>query len=109
MKRRRRHWGCPRRRRIGIGRTRGRGCIARWRVKKVGSPMTDEETIFAEALGKGSAMERGAYLDEACAGNAELRREVEALLLAHQRAGGILEAPPPGLDVTIENRPSSEG
>src|SRR5207248_5481518 len=43
------------------------------------------------------------------AGNAELRREVEALLLAHRRAGGILEAPPPGLDVTRELRPSSEG
>jgi serine/threonine protein kinase/tetratricopeptide (TPR) repeat protein len=68
-----------------------------------------EETIFAEALGKGSALERDAYLDQACAGNAELRRAVEALLLAHQEASGILEAPPPGLDVSVENRPSTEG
>ena len=41
--------------------------------------MTNEETIFAEALGKGSPSERATFLDKACAGNAALRREVEAL------------------------------
>jgi serine/threonine protein kinase/WD40 repeat protein len=71
--------------------------------------VTNEETIFAEALGKGSASERDTYLDHACAGNAELRLQVESLLLAHQKAGGILEAPPVDLDVTREIRPSSEG
>jgi serine/threonine protein kinase/tetratricopeptide (TPR) repeat protein len=70
--------------------------------------LANEETIFAEALGKGSAEEQSVYLDQACAGNAELRRAVDALLLAHQRAGGILEAPAIGLDVTSETRPASE-
>ena len=70
--------------------------------------MTNEETIFAESLGKTSAAERDAYLDHACAGNAELRREVEALLLAH-KAGGILEAPAVDMGVTREVGPSCEG
>ena len=70
--------------------------------------MSNEETIFAEAVGKGSPSERATYLDQACAGNVELRQGVEALLLAHQRAGGILEAPPVGPDVTREISLSAE-
>ena len=38
--------------------------------------------------------ERAALLDECCAGDAELRREVEALLAAHERAPGFIEKPP---------------
>ncbi len=53
--------------------------------------MTNEETIFAAALGHGSATERGAYLDEACAGDAELRRAVEAHL-AHNDDGSLSRA-----------------
>ena len=68
--------------------------------------MTREESIFAEALAKGSATERNAYLDEACAADANLRRGVDALLLAHQQARGILESPPVGLDVTSDIPPS---
>jgi WD40 repeat protein/serine/threonine protein kinase len=54
--------------------------------------MSSEETIFGEALGKASAAERDAYLKHACAGNDKLRQDVEALLSAHQKGGGILEA-----------------
>src|SRR5262249_38506256 len=36
---------------------------------------------------------RGAYLEEACGPDQALRRRVEALLLAHDRAGSFLEAP----------------
>jgi hypothetical protein len=57
--------------------------------------MSREETIFAEALDKGSAAEQAAYLDLACAGDAQLREDVAALLAAHQRAAGILESPRP--------------
>jgi tetratricopeptide (TPR) repeat protein len=64
--------------------------------------VTSEETIFAEALGKGSASERASFLDHACASNPELRKQVEHLLEAHEGAGGILEAPPGGLDMTAE-------
>jgi len=37
--------------------------------------------------------ERAAWLDEACADDAELRADVEAVLRADARAGGVLEAP----------------
>src|SRR5947208_1081045 len=43
--------------------------------------------------------ERPAYLDQACVGNARLRKQVEALLQAHAQAGGFLDAPPAGLDL----------
>jgi hypothetical protein len=70
--------------------------------------MSTEETIFAEALDKGSSLERAAYLEAACAGNAPMRESVEALLLAHERAAGILEAHPLGLDIPSEITPTSE-
>jgi hypothetical protein len=50
--------------------------------------------IFTEAL-KHPVAERGAFLDRACAGDAELRRKVEALLRAYERLGDFLETPPP--------------
>ena len=37
--------------------------------------------------------ERAQFLDEACVGNVSLRREVEALLAAHQSAGSFIENP----------------
>jgi hypothetical protein len=51
------------------------------------------EEVFLAALDRGTPQERAAYLDEACAGDAELRRRVERLLRAHPRAGGFLEQP----------------
>jgi tetratricopeptide (TPR) repeat protein len=55
--------------------------------------MKDEEhlmTVFSAALACGSAADRDAYLDRACAGDPALRGRVEALLRAHDRAGGFL-------------------
>jgi serine/threonine protein kinase len=49
------------------------------------------EAIFLAAVGKPSG-ERSAYLDEACGGDLDLRRRVEQLLSAHERAQ---EAPLP--------------
>src|SRR5262245_6153698 len=37
--------------------------------------------------------ERGPMLDQACAGDAALRREIEALLAADEQAGDFLERP----------------
>src|SRR6266705_1935814 len=42
--------------------------------------------------------ERTAYLDQACAGDAPLRQRVEALLKAHEQAGGFLSATPARFD-----------
>jgi hypothetical protein len=65
--------------------------------------------IFTEAL-KHPVAERGAFLDRACAGDAELRRKVEALLRAYERLGDFMEIPPfkPGssvLDPEIDEEP----
>ncbi len=37
--------------------------------------------------------ERAAFLEAACAGDAALRRDVERLISAHERAGSFIEAP----------------
>ena len=49
--------------------------------------------IFADALEKANAAERAAYLAQACGNDAQLRQHVEALLQAHEKAGGFLEEP----------------
>jgi serine/threonine protein kinase/WD40 repeat protein len=50
------------------------------------------ETIFDEAFSR-PALERSAYLDGACGGDADLRDRVEALLSAADDAGEFLEQP----------------
>src|SRR5207237_918518 len=52
-----------------------------------------ERDIFIAALQKEDPAQRQAYLDEACAGQPELRRQVEELLLLHEGAGSFLEKP----------------
>jgi serine/threonine protein kinase len=48
------------------------------------------DELLDAAMGLAPA-ERAALLEEACAGDAELRREVESLLEAHDRAGDFIE------------------
>ena len=52
-----------------------------------------ERDIFIAALQKEDLAERQAYLDEACAGQSELRRQVEHLLRLDKNAGSFMEAP----------------
>jgi serine/threonine protein kinase len=52
-----------------------------------------ERDLFVAALQKDDPAERQAYLDEACAGQPELRRQVEHLLRLHEGAGSFLEKP----------------
>ena len=52
-----------------------------------------EETLFHDALSKPVA-ERAAFLDAACAGQPALRAAVEALLVAHDASGSLLDRPP---------------
>jgi WD40 repeat protein/serine/threonine protein kinase len=47
-------------------------------------------SLFCGALERPSAGERAAYLDAACGTDAELRARIEALLRAHEQAGGFL-------------------
>jgi hypothetical protein len=48
-----------------------------------------EEKLFAAAI-ELQPPQRRAYLSEACANDPELRKKVESLLHAHEKAGGFL-------------------
>src|SRR5262249_33734028 len=51
------------------------------------------QEVFAKALER-DASARAAYLDSACTGDAELRREIESLLASHEAASSeLLESP----------------
>ena len=54
--------------------------------------------IYVKALGLNSPEAVRSYLDDACAGDAELRAAVESLMNAGQRAGAFLESPAGGID-----------
>ena len=53
------------------------------------------KTVFGEALALTDPTQRAAYLDCACGGNPDLRREVESLLRAHEQARDFLSLPVP--------------
>jgi serine/threonine protein kinase/tetratricopeptide (TPR) repeat protein len=53
----------------------------------------NESQVFTNALKRATPAERAAYLDEACAGNPQLRAGVEALLRVHTNDPGFLEQP----------------
>src|SRR5262249_55270657 len=58
------------------------------------SPAADKvKAIFLTAREEASAADRGAYLDEACAGGYALRRRVEALLRADNQPDHLLDRP----------------
>ncbi len=57
------------------------------------SESSPDETIFAAALQWETAESRAAYLDEACAGDPDLRRRVDQLLKAGEAAQTFLESP----------------
>src|SRR5688572_2555092 len=53
------------------------------------------ETIFFAALERSASAERERFVDESCAGDAELRRRVDRLLRAHPVVGSFLESAAP--------------
>jgi len=54
-----------------------------------------EIAVFTEAI-EIPLQDRAAFLENACRGDENLRRKVEALLGAHDRIGDFLEEPPTG-------------
>ncbi len=64
------------------------------------SDLSRIEAIFLGALEKADPNECAAYLDEACLGEAESRRQVERLLQAHPKARRYLELPEENADAT---------
>jgi serine/threonine protein kinase/tetratricopeptide (TPR) repeat protein len=61
--------------------------------------------VFDEALRRAAGADRAHYLDEACAGDPELRRRVERLLKAVAEAGSFLEAPAQDPSPTVDQPP----
>jgi serine/threonine protein kinase len=51
------------------------------------------EAVFSQAMEIPEPEARAAYLDRACAGDPELRRQVLSLIEAHNHAGGFLGSP----------------
>ena len=62
----------------------------------------NESQIFTNALKLGTPSERAAYLDEACAGDAQLRAAVEDLLRAQASDPEFLERPAASLTGTVD-------
>jgi hypothetical protein len=64
------------------------------------------EDVFTEAVGMPAAEERAAFLDRSCAGEPDLRPQVEALLRANDRGAGFLEMP--FVDAALEEIAASD-
>ncbi len=65
--------------------------------------------LFLKALELRPAAERREFLEGACAGDAALRAEVEALLEASDRAGSFLDASPASPTLSMAPAPPAEG
>jgi serine/threonine protein kinase len=61
----------------------------------------DEQSIFLQALEQPAGEARDKWLDGACAGDAELRARIDALLARDAQAGSFLESPPSEFEGTI--------
>jgi serine/threonine protein kinase len=64
------------------------------------------DKLFHSALERGAA-ERAAFLDHSCAGDESLRRQIEALLAAHEEAGSFIERP--AMEVEVRGLAADEG
>jgi WD40 repeat protein/serine/threonine protein kinase len=69
--------------------------------RTVEKPSPNVDDVYFAALERESGQARSSYLDEACAGDAELRRRVERLLEAQVNIGSFLEAPAPEIGATV--------
>src|SRR3954447_13185358 len=65
--------------------------------------------VFEAAVEQHPASQWDAYLDEVCAGDAELRQQAALLLKAHAEGGSLVDAPLPGKDRTGLYQPIAEG
>lgn len=69
-------------------------------ISSNGATGMQEQSIFSEALEKGTPAERAAFLDEACESNVALRSRIERLLERHAQTDGFLATP--ALTVTVD-------
>jgi serine/threonine protein kinase/Tfp pilus assembly protein PilF len=61
--------------------------------------------LFLHAVGKLPPEQWEAYIAEACGVDSDLAQQVGGLLQVHREAGSFLDAPAPGLDVTLNQPP----
>src|SRR5215467_10121420 len=67
------------------------------------------ESLFAAAVALSDPDERAAFLEQTCSGSPALRRQVEALLRAHERSGHLLDRPAPGCpELTVAHAPGPQ-
>jgi hypothetical protein len=66
--------------------------MVKWRTSSMSQVEQREEAIFEAAL-KLPADERAAFLDQTCGSDVDLRRRVDVLLSAFERAGGFMNQP----------------
>jgi WD40 repeat protein/serine/threonine protein kinase len=72
------------------------------------SKPVNEEAIFKVACQLGSLEARADYLEQVCGGDDALLDRVKALLRVYDKEQSFLEAPPPGVDATIQLSPVTE-
>src|SRR5436309_6078329 len=66
-----------------------------------------ERSIFEAAIEKGSPAQRAAYLDQVCGSNEGLRKDVEALLAAHDRLATSVHPLPTAAEPAVSERPGT--
>jgi serine/threonine protein kinase len=66
------------------------------------------DSVFAQAIEITSPQERAAFVEQACAGAPEQRREVEKLVRDYFRAGDFLEKPVARIAATLDTPPRLE-
>jgi hypothetical protein len=58
-------------------------------------------SIFCAAVEQSTPQARAAFVEQACGGKVELRERIDALLRAHDQAGGFLPESPEAARATI--------
>src|SRR5262245_36632107 len=81
------------------------------REKRMAPAVDPIESILAAAVEIGSVTDRQRFVDQACAGDLELKRRVEVMIDDHFRAGSFLESPAPNMwattDLPVRERPGT--
>jgi serine/threonine protein kinase len=65
------------------------------------------KSVFASAL-ECDPRDRAAFLNAACGGDAEVRREIESLLASDNSLGDFIERPPPELKVLLSEHSTAD-
>src|SRR5258707_15804654 len=76
-------------------------CLAAARIEQMTAERWQQIKTTFHAVCERPSAERAQFLQEVCAGDAELRREVESLLATDERAGSFINHPLLGHSATL--------